>query len=256
MWNWKKPEPTNEFSMSRMGRLLLFACFVSTIASGSGVAGPSEFATVYPAYGYQYQSRWVIPLRVWVHERRPAAERAAVEIVAGMDGVTREEIDNFRDRIIDFVADSESRETVSLAFDKDPLDEPFQLADIQMNVQKSDLNGLIESTVVLSLERANSLLKSQQAKNGWLSLTVTSNGHTGASRVELIEPIGLSVISDIDDTIKITEVPSGAEVVARNSFLRNFHAAPGMIERYRAWSKSGVSFHYVSGGPWQMYRPV
>ena len=242
--------------MSPKLRLFFVACCVVGNANSTSANEPNEIVTIYPAYGYQDQTRWVVPLRVWVHERRPAAEAAAVEIVARMDGVASEELHNFRDRVIDFLADSESREVVSLTFDHDPLEEQFPLTDSSGRIKRSDLNGLIEGTISLSLERAEVLLKSQQSLNGWLSLSVTSNGHTGVGRIELIAPAGISIISDIDDTIKITEVPAGLEVVARNSLLQDFRAAPEMADRYRGWLDSGASFHYVSGGPWQMYRPV
>jgi phosphatidate phosphatase APP1 len=73
--------------------------------------------------------------------------------------------------------------------------------------------------------------------------------------VRLIEPRGLSLISDIDDTIKVTNIPAGHAVVIENTFYRPFVAAPGMAERYRGLGDE-TAFHYVSGGPWQLYRPL
>ena len=40
-----------------------------------------------------------------------------------------------------------------------------------------------------------------------------------------------------------------------NTFYRPFVAAPGMAERYRGLGDE-TAFHYVSGGPWQLYRPL
>jgi Uncharacterized conserved protein (DUF2183) len=62
------------------------------------------------------------------------------------------------------------------------------------------------------------------------------------------------VISDIDDTIKITEIPAGFKVVVINTFFRDFVAAPEMAKMYQGFN--GASFHYVSGGPWQLYGPL
>lgn len=70
----------------------------------------------------------------------------------------------------------------------------------------------------------------------------------------MIEPKGLSVISDIDDTVKITEIPAGSRNVVRNTFFKGYSAAPGMAELYSEWD--GAAFHYVSGSPWQLYRPL
>jgi phosphatidate phosphatase APP1 len=59
-------------------------------------------------------------------------------------------------------------------------------------------------------------------------------GRTGGGRLQLIPdtPGGLSVISDIDDPIKVTEVPAGHRILYLNTFVREFRSAPGMADRY------------------------
>ncbi|MEJ7591433.1 MAG: App1 family protein [Planctomycetaceae bacterium] len=240
--------------MFRIPACILTVCCIAWFAPCRAASGADEVVTIYSTYGYQDSTGWVIPVRLWVHERRSVADAAARKLVAGIDDVSSEEIRNFQSRAADFLADSESREDVSLVFERDPLKEQFHLADSNGRTHKSDLNGLIEGTLTLSRERADSLLKAQESRNGWLSLTFVSKGHSGTGRVRLIAPKGISVISDIDDTIKVTEIPAGAEIVMRNTFLRDYKAAPEMVEKYREWSDA--SFHYVSGGPWQMYGPL
>ena len=68
---------------------------------------------------------------------------------------------------------------------------------------------------------------------------------------------GLSVVSDIDDTIKISEVSSKRELLA-NQFLRPFEVVPSMASVYRRWQQEhpGAAFHYVSASPWQLYGPL
>lgn len=240
--------------MFRIHGFFLTACCAVWFAQCGVVSAADEVVTIYPTYGYQDGNQWVIPVRLWVHERRGIAEAAAEKIIASMNDVSPEEIRNFRSRAADFLADSESSEVVIMTLDRDPLNEQLQLTDSNGRTPKSDLNGLIEGTISLSRERADSLLQSQQSHNGWLSVTVTSKGHAGTGRARLIAPEGISVISDIDDTIKVTEIPAGSEIVMRNTFLRDYKAVPEMLTRYREWSDA--SFHYVSGGPWQMYRPL
>ncbi len=101
-----------------------------------------------------------------------------------------------------------------------------------------------------------------------------------------LEAEGVSVISDIDDTIKITEVRD-KKATLRNTFLREFQAVPGMAEFYQALARSpltpslspsdgervaegrvrgrsensnvqpnNVAFHYISASPWQLYEPL
>jgi phosphatidate phosphatase APP1 len=67
---------------------------------------------------------------------------------------------------------------------------------------------------------------------------------------------GLSVISDIDDTIKITEVRD-RHATLRNTFLRKFQPVPGMAEFYQTLTRSNqAAFHYISASPWQLYEPL
>jgi phosphatidate phosphatase APP1 len=74
---------------------------------------------------------------------------------------------------------------------------------------------------------------------------------TGTGCVHLVDDTGLSVISDIDDTVKITNVADKRELL-RNTLLRDFAPVAGMPEVYRRWQESGVAFHYVSSSPWQL----
>ncbi len=74
--------------------------------------------------------------------------------------------------------------------------------------------------------------------------------------VDLVEDDGVTVISDIDDTIKITEVRD-RNAMLRHTFLEPFKVVPGMPELYRTWAtKSGAQFCYVSASPWQLFLPL
>lgn len=60
------------------------------------------------------------------------------------------------------------------------------------------------------------------------------------------------VISDIDDTIKISDVRNKDELL-KNTFLRPFRPAPGMADFYQGLASKGAFFFYVSASPWQLY---
>lgn len=210
--------------------------------------------TFYPTYGYKEGDSWVIPMRVWVHERRCLAEKLLAKTASSMGNLDPREIDNFRLRIRDFVADSESREAVAFAFDNDPENQEYRVQDGHNNFPETDLNGLVEGVIKIPITKAKELLSRQGSQNGWLTYRASEKGHSGVGRVRLIESTGLSVISDIDDTVKITEIPAGLKVVVRNTFFRDFIAAPGIAKMYQKWNDA--SFHYVSGSPWQLYEPL
>jgi phosphatidate phosphatase APP1 len=60
------------------------------------------------------------------------------------------------------------------------------------------------------------------------------------------------IISDIDDTIKHTEVTSRRRLLI-NTFLNHFQSIRGMSEAYQQWAGRGAVFHYVSSSPWQLF---
>jgi phosphatidate phosphatase APP1 len=70
--------------------------------------------------------------------------------------------------------------------------------------------------------------------------------------LRLLASGGISVISDIDDTVKESNVLDRDALLA-NTFLRPYRAVPGMPELYAAWGDQGVIVHYVTGSPWQLY---
>jgi len=70
--------------------------------------------------------------------------------------------------------------------------------------------------------------------------------------VWLLASEGVSVVTDIDDTIKVSEVAQRRQLL-RNTFLREYASVDGMPDLYRQWSIAGASFHYVSNTPWQLY---
>ncbi len=68
---------------------------------------------------------------------------------------------------------------------------------------------------------------------------------------------GLSVVSDIDDTIKHTDVTNTREML-RNTFARPFAPVPGMADWYTRIQKTHrtAAFHYVSGSPYPLLPPL
>ncbi|KAJ1729742.1 hypothetical protein LPJ72_004809 [Coemansia sp. Benny D160-2] len=69
----------------------------------------------------------------------------------------------------------------------------------------------------------------------------------------LVEPRGISVVSDIDDTIKASNITAEKRIVLETAFARPLLAVPGMAALYRLWYQQGAEFHYVSNSPWQLY---
>ncbi|BGP49351.1 hypothetical protein JCM10450v2_005239 [Rhodotorula kratochvilovae] len=66
---------------------------------------------------------------------------------------------------------------------------------------------------------------------------------------------GVRIVSDVDDTIKWTEVVKGTRSIFRNVFVRELHEirVPGMASWYKEMEKEGGHFHYVSNSPLELW---
>lgn len=217
-----------------------------------GVFKRDKEVVVYPTYGYRKQGdagTWVVRLRVWVNKARraPIPNRFLAAFTSEMGHLSESDVARLRERISAFVADDDSGETVGVSFDKDPDGRRYALP------RATDFNGLVMDELELPDASARAILAAQGSEDGWIDFTVTAEGQEGRGRARLVEPEGVSVISDIDDTIKITEVPAGKHILLRNTFLRDYVPVEEMIGRYRAYPRD-VMFHYVSGSPWQLHK--
>jgi hypothetical protein len=241
-----------------MNRRLVSALALSG-AVGAGALMTSAFfrdaedVIFYPTYGVQRASEWRIDVLAKVQERRDAGA-VLTTLFSRVPASDDRERATFKTRLADFVADDQSGEDLVLAFDDDSTKTRYRIAAADGTFPSTDGHGLVAGTLTLPDSAAQRLLAEQRSKDGWLTYRAVSDEHDGVGRVRLIGPTGVSVISDIDDTIKVTQIPAGARVVARNTFYRDFVSTTELAAVYT--ELAGAPVHYVSGGPWQMYRPL
>lgn len=76
-------------------------------------------------------------------------------------------------------------------------------------------------------------------------------------KVFCVPPTGVSVISDIDDTIKVTNSQRKRDLL-KNTFLKEFKPVPGMAKLYQKWKSTykNCFFHFVSASPYQLYEEL
>jgi hypothetical protein len=217
-----------------------------------------EFVTFYPAHGYVENGKWKIPVALWVHQRRPIARWVAKQGAGKFLGATDEEMKKVGPTVRDFVADGERGKTVTFKIEGHPGE--YRLTDDKGQPVTTGKNGFAEGVVELTEDAAAQLLKQQSTgKGGWLSVAVGSGQSLSGDRrhVRLIPPgKGVMVISDIDDTVKITRVPLGKREMMKNTFLREYQATEGVADMYKKWHQEGADFAYVSGGFYQLYEPL
>ncbi len=155
----------------------------------------------------------------------------------GLDKSALEE-SAFRKRAAMFLVDNERNKRLTI----DVAGESTQLA-------KSGSNGHFFSTIRFPADLID------QNCDGCREVAIVSpagDERRFAGRVQLIGEDGISVISDIDDTVKTSDVLNKRELI-KNTFLRPFEAVPGMPQAYQRWADQGAVFHYVSSSPWQLY---
>lgn len=88
----------------------------------------------------------------------------------------------------------------------------------------------------------------------WIRV-LASEKLSATEKVHITEMRGVSLISDIDDTIKHSAIASGAREIFRNTFIRDLKdlTIQGVKEWYCQMASLGVQLHYVSNSPWQLY---
>jgi len=204
--------------------------------------------TFYPTYGYRVGTGWKAQLRGWVHKDRKLEAEGLARSLQVFAKCNEAQLSTVRARSADVLDDDKEDEKVKVKFDTDP--------DKEYEFRKTESEGIYTLDLALTDEKARQLLGQQRSANGWLTYRAVSKDHTGLGRVRLIDPNGVSLISDIDDTIKITEVPAGQATVLRNTFCLDFRVVPepDILARYKLGDD--IPVHYVSGGPEQLFGPL
>jgi hypothetical protein len=131
--------------------------------------------------------------------------------------------------------------------------------DIKVNIMgknyplpETELNGHTYSIIRITDYKKN---KSAVHSENFSTLPGDKGTKPFSGTFYIIGEKGYSIISDIDDTIKISNVLNKEELID-NTFIRKFVPVKGMSELYRKFEKRGAAFHYLSGSPWQLYPPI
>lgn len=209
-----------------------------------------EVLFFYPSYGTPAAAagHWrllvhgcVYPTRITWFRRQPIV--ALVRSVMGVDPSADEA---FRKRIRQFLVAGRVGRPVRV-----------QLSGDTHDVGPSGVAGLFARHVEIPESRMESFER-PGSPTRWIryrALLAGGDSREFQGEVQLLSQSGVSVISDIDDTLKHSNVPDRRDLF-HNTFVREFRPIPGMPELYRQAALEGVAFHYVSGSPWQLYEPL
>lgn len=211
-----------------------------------------ETVVFFPTYAHPHRKRdtWVLYLHGWIFEseRDSRLRLLLMRLLFRFMHLDKEQMEEAlaNGRAKAFLAANERGKTVSV-----------RMGDRVQRLRKSRGNGHFHGKLELTGEEMSLLLKEQPsvAQLGFSAVTRPDDPRSFDGTVHLIEKQGVSIISDIDDTIKISNVPNRRALLA-NTFLHDFQAVPGMAELYRQVAGRGGVFHYVSSSPWQLYSSL
>jgi len=194
----------------------------------------------------EQNQEWHVPIHGWIYEPEDSTVRTKIfssVLKNKYDLAPSAETDaNFSRRLNLLIADNERGKRIVVS-----------VAGSNYVLPESSPNGHFEKTLTIPVADIEEF-----AENNFVHYEVVTRKtetRTFPGEVRLLNPTGLSIISDIDDTVKISDVTDRRSLL-EHTFLLDFAATPGMAELYNAWSTHDVSLHFVSSSPWQLYSPL
>ena len=216
----------------------------------------------YPSYGYRSDAEtWSVVIQGCVYNQRITwlRRKPVLAVIRRAMKVSRDGDVYFRQRMRQFLVSFSSGRHVNI-----------ELGTKSITLGPTELAGLFRGELAISDVEARSLENEAErqspdagasdpnSRQRWISFRAQLPEHDPrpfSGCVQLLEPQGISIISDVDDTLKHSNVPDRRDLF-HNTFVRDFVPIPGMPELYREWAERGAAFHYVSGSPWQLYEPL
>jgi hypothetical protein len=226
------------------------------LLAGIGVALGSdlkrdEVVIFFPTLAQQTKNGWMLDIHGWVYEpvRHPVSTRILGNVLGiGEEPMSALEAKTFAQRIQLFLVDNERRKIISI-----------RLGNKTKKLAASAANGHFKGRIDLGEAEVQNPGGGSAVTNSLLFFHTESLAEgvlAVPGEIHLMRETGLSVISDIDDTIKVSQVLDRRALV-RNTFCKPFEPVPRMAAVYQAWSNSAnAQFHYVSASPWQLYMPL
>ncbi len=232
---------------------MLMFLIAATLAIGQTDLDRDEEIVFYPVYASRGDDGlWRAAVRGWIFETDSAPVVVEslckrFEILASTE-LSPEEKKLLIERAAPFLVDNERNQRVAI-----------RLADRTLTSEPSEKNGHFLVPVMLQDQQLTLLRSRGELADTWLrysAIVKPGDGRIPRGEIQFIPTAGLSVISDIDDTIKITNVRDKKKLM-ENTFLKPFMPVPGMADLYRSWAaRPNTVFHYVSANPYQLYRPL
>ena len=190
--------------------------------------------------------QWNIPVHAWIYEPESSVVRKGLfaEILEEKYGleVGPESQAYFDRRTNLMIADNERGKILVV-----------RIAGQDITLPQSEPNGHVSSVLQFPAEQIDA--NSDRGHIRFFAVTSAHETRRFEADVRLVPPGGISIISDIDDTVKVSHVTDHRQLL-ESTFYKPFEAVPGMPELYRDLAARGASLHFVSSSPWQLYEPL
>jgi hypothetical protein len=225
----------------------------------TGKIAPTERVIFFPTAASQWNStHWHVPIHGWIFEpeensKKRAVFRSLLRRALKVQSGTLEKYILDR-RIKPFVVGNERWKRPRI-----------NLNGKEYSMNWSGKNGHFQTLLILP---HSDLFNGQESVDNHIRpltyfATSSDNTRKHEGTVHLVPPKGITILSDIDDTIKITNVMNKKEML-RNTFMREFQPVPGMAEIYSEWcsSQSGenhdhsIHLHFLSSSMYQLYEDL
>ena len=209
---------------------------------------PDEFVVFFRTAAWldKVNQEWHVPIHGWIYEYEDSDARRALFaaiLKSEYDLAPDEQTEsNFTRRFNLLIADNERDKQIVV-----------RVAGRNYVMPPSTENGQFETTLVIPTADIGKFAQGAVLK--YTAVTGKSENRAFTGETLLVSPTGLSIISDIDDTVKISNVTDRKSLL-ENTFLLDFSAVPDMSQLYNEWSGQDVSLHFVSSSPWQLYSPL
>ncbi|HPS58295.1 MAG TPA: DUF2183 domain-containing protein [Spirochaetota bacterium] len=212
-----------------------------------------------PSYSFydKESNTYHIRFHAWVYESEASSKKRKLLLMSISKSLDIDENKiaetNFEQRAQYLLYDNESSKWVSVYFGGE-----------HYNLGVTDKTGHTERELVLPPEILKKGLSPDVNFDDfkYLPSWITFKAGTSHDRNRIFEgkakylpPEGVLVVSDIDDTIKVTEVNDRKKML-KNTFLNPYKSVDGMSGLYSSWETEGADFFYLSASPWQLYEPL
>jgi phosphatidate phosphatase APP1 len=247
----KRPEqPT--LTRRRAGALTAAAVAAVPLASAGAEPAllPTDRVVLFPAAAHLdvAAGRWILPVHVWVYRPVDGPTRRALfaRLLASRHGLTLDEASQpFFSRRVNLL-----------------LSDNLPGRRIEVVLRTPDGTELARLTLPETAGNGHSMAELHLPQDRWPTgeprlrlATVGAVAPAAEASVERVSPEGVSIVSDIDDTVKITGV-TDRTALWRSTFFKPFEAVPGMPALLRRLAGTASPVHYVSSTPWHLFEPV